>query len=1409
MKQTRTTFVAGLLLASLAIGSARAGTLILGDNFDVVSSGTGFALDTGVNRGITATTTRLQGTAAAGIRYWKTEGGKNNNLHYVTNSVSGQPPGKMFIGYGGAPSNVGFTNNAGGMADFGPALFTSAATPDVPSVYEIQLSMTYNNTNRIGFGIGTTVGIAQTWDFGFELFRDTPDVPVSVQVRVDAASSGTGGDVTALITNNIGAAGEELTFIMRVTDAGAEAGTEFHSRVELALVKGGTTNWFYDTQADVFALPYGWRFDAVNRGLYWYAQGGVGPILVDDLSVTWISGPSRAPITQVWTGGGTDDNWSTPDNWNGVALAAGDLLLFGAPARQNNVNDIPSLLTPAVVFTNGGFQLGGNQLKVFRAITNSGGNNIINLPAIWTSTGAKTWNVASGTELALAGTLAVDVTGDHTLLGGGTLAVSNIFQIGSASTANPAFLLADGRFVLNGPGAQFTTRGGFRIGASAVSAPSVAELVLSNGASMYLTTAGAFCRVGNTANGTINRLIVDSSTLTLTGGEIGVPWSSGATGEVIQVNSAFSDCVVTFNRDGAGVGSYLIRNGTLETRKIVRNYTGGSCAMYFDNAILRTALSAESAFMAALDVAEIQSGGLMLDVTAWDVTLASPFSGAGALTKSGSYDAVLTGSNTYTGNTYVQQGWLVLPTTQTNTAAIQVADGAQFGVIATAPGASLTAASLSIAGSSSTLSFNLGTLPNPTAPLARVGTLSMSGTMTVNVSGGSLAMTTGTITLLKWATLIGSPSFTLGTLPAHINGHLVVNADSVDLVVTGVQGYRWTGAADSNWDLSTINWTYLLDNSASSYSDGFMTEFRDGAVTGVVDLNGAFSPALLVVSNAAQAFIFNGGSITAPVLKKEGTGTLTRTDGTSDVIGQIELNGGSYVADTTADATFGLTLTDTSPGLGTFVKRGAAVLTVNSTNSTYDGAVLVQQGTLRLGTNSVALGSTNGGTTIADGASLDLADIQVPHEPVFVTGAGVDGQGAIVNNGFSGAVQNNLTDVTMTGDTTFGAKTGVRWDIRVRTGTGPGPGLRGNGYNLTKVGGGFLSIGSQRHNYGVGVEVPYWHMNLGDILVQGGTLAIEEATSLDNPEKAVVLMPGTTLNFFGLGPTNPIVRTLSVTNASVTGGGSGHTNILNGPIVMDGAVSIRPNSASLFFNAPLSGNASLTIGANPNPGTVYLNATNTFTGDTTVTNSTLSGNGSIAGNLMMVAGTNSPGMGVGTFTVNGDATLAGTTYMQLSPGQMPNCDTLNVGGTLTFGGNLVVVLAPGAASPQAGDVYPLFSKGGAGAFTAISLPDLSALPGGLSWNTNNLAVDGTLSVKGTVNPPSITTTWVSEGSLIFGGEGGVEAATYYVLSSTNVAAPTEEWLPIATNVFGAGGVFSVTNAINPNTPELFFRLLIP
>src|SRR4029078_9702731 len=140
--------------------------------------------------------------------------------------------------------------------------------------------------------------------------------------------------------------------------------------------------------------------------------------------------------------------------------------------------------------------------------------------------------------------------------------------------------------------------------------------------------------------------------------------------------------------------------------------------------------------------------------------------------------------------------------------------------------------------------------------------------------------------------------------------------------------------------------------------------------------------------------------------------------------------------------------------------------------------------------------------------------------------------------------------------------------------------------------------------------------------------------------------------------------------------------------------------------------------------------------DLTVTNGTLGGNGSLAGNLVMLGGTNSPGFeGVGTFTVNGNVTLAGTTLMDLNRNLVPNSDRLVAGGALNFGGILQVVLGPGAPAPQGGDLYQLFNKGVSGSFSAISLPALSS---GLSWNTTNLTVNGTISVLGAAAPPVIT-----------------------------------------------------------------------
>jgi hypothetical protein len=75
--------------------------------------------------------------------------------------------------------------------------------------------------------------------------------------------------------------------------------------------------------------------------------------------------------------------------------------------------------------------------------------------------------------------------------------------------------------------------------------------------------------------------------------------------------------------------------------------------------------------------------------------------------------------------------------------------------------------------------------------------------------------------------------------------------------------------------------------------------------------------------------------------------------------------------------------------------------------------------------------------------------------------------------------------------------------------------------------------------------------------------------------------------------------------------------------------------------------------------------------------------------------------------------------------------------------------------------------------------------------------------------PRIVAATVSHGSLVFSGTNGLPGATYYVLSSTNVALPLINWSRVATNQFNAAGGFAFTNAINPAVPQTFYSLQTP
>ncbi len=1382
----------GLFLTALSAGSAGAATTIVADNYNIANSGSGFALGSGVNSGINPPTTRLTGTFAANLRYVKVFGAKADTAHYITNST------KLGVARVSTDSSTLSLSTGSTPYDYSPALNILATSPAQPATYEMTINMLNGAAanQRCSFAISSVSGTATTWDFAIQLVHvNTSDTFYTVYKRVSANSSG-GAAVNAVLTTVPYPA--EAAFLIRVTDAGAEPGS-FNSRVQVSTNAG--VSFVYDTVGDP-DLPSGFRFTGSSRFIFWDIAGGAGPVTYDNFSLNWISGPTAA--TRIWNGGGADDNWSSPNNWGGIAPVTGDSLVFNGTTRQNNNNDISGLSVPWVTFNNGGFTLNGNEFFNNTGFTNASGINTIAGPLTFLSTAGKNFSLASGSELVLNNTTTVEVNGDNTIGGGGTLRVKGAMNIGQASSAIPAFVINEGKHVVDG--GTFASRGGYRIGS--VATGTGAQTIVSNNATFNLTVAAANLRVGDSANPNTARLVVNNSTLTMASGGMGIPYAAGATGEVAQTGGTVSGAILNFSQSGAGMGTYTLKNGTLDPIQIKKTTAAGVASMYFDNAILRSSPGVSNAFFTGLNTAEIQAGGLTFDAQA-DVTVGQVLSGAGQLVKTSGAAVTLTGANTYTGNTLVQAGKLSLPTVQTNTTTIQVSDTAEFGVNVRSQGTTLQATALNFNGASfSTLSFDLGSLSTPTAPLMRVTSLSVAGPVTINVANG-LQLTTGQFVLVDYSgSIAGGFQFTLVGLPLGVVATLSNNVanSSIDLVITGVPGLIWSGAINGDWDGSTTNWISKQSAQPTAYSDGLPVEFLDGASNPSINIVGFPVPATITVSNNSLPYTWSGGGITVGTLKKTGTSSLTRIDGQPDAITTLELNQGTFVASSGANGTFTTTLIDNSPSTGTFAKAGAGTLTITSTNNTYAGTVSIQEGTVKAG-NDRALGTAGGGNVvIASGATLDLNNVSPGAEPVSVAGDGVGGIGAIIDATTDTGVDANLQDVTLTADTTFGVPNNGRWDIRVRSGTGAGPGLKGNGFNLTKVGSGYVSIACQRS---LGTNTPYWQMNLGDITINAGTLAFAESLSLGNPAKALIINPDATLQLYDLGWSNPIVRNITMISSHLTCGGSPtDTNLVNGTINITGANYIRPDQGVFMLNGPITGSGTLGIFA-IEPGRVYLNGVSTFSGDTYVTNGTLGGTGVIPGNLIMLGGTNSPGMGIGTLTVNGNLTLAGTTYMELNRSVSPNSDRLVAGGTLTFGGRLQVVLGAGAASPQAGDVYQLFNKGGVGSFSPIVLPDISALPGGLAWDTTKLSVNGSISVTGSAAPPTITSIQVSGTNVVLTGTGGTAGNPYTLLSATNVGLALASWPAVSTNTFGAGGTFTVTNSVSPGTPARFYRVRVP
>ncbi|MBA4773827.1 MAG: autotransporter-associated beta strand repeat-containing protein [Sphingomonas sp.] len=402
----------------------------------------------------------------------------------------------------------------------------------------------------------------------------------------------------------------------------------------------------------------------------------------------------------------------------------------------------------------------------------------------------------------------------------------------------------------------------------------------------------------------------------------------------------------------------------------------------------------------------IDSGATLLLDTAGNTNLFNAVSGDGNLVKTGTGTVFLTGNNTYTGGTEIQQG------------AIRVTDTAFLGTgaITVQAGAALD---LSIAGAQ-TLNQNV----------TGAGLLRKSGggdlTLLGNGLTGGVDITNGRV-IVNTASALGG-----GPVTTAVDTQLVF-----DNAATEVSNTLISGAGALTKDGAGL----LVINNANSFTGGTVINtgrlgLNDGMGLGTGDVI-VLQNAILGVGGVALA---NNVSGAGQIIKTANntavlTGNNTYSGGTDIQQGRLVVNapaalgtGGVQMAANTAlvvdyNGATNVALNNVLTGAGALVKEGSGTVVMNTMGNTFSGGTFINAG--RLGLNfGDALGT--GDVTVASGAELGIGGISLANK--------VSGAGRIVKtsagtafltgtNTHSGGLDIQGGSVDVTGNTALG--TGV------------------------------------------------------------------------------------------------------------------------------------------------------------------------------------------------------------------------------------------------------------------------------------------------------------------------------------------------------------------------------------------------
>ena len=588
----------------------------------------------------------------------------------------------------------------------------------------------------------------------------------------------------------------------------------------------------------------------------------------------------------------------------------------------------------------------------------------------------------------------------------------------------------------------------------------------------------------------------------------------------------------------------------------------------------------------------------------------------------------------------------------------------------------------------------------------KLGALTVAANSTISVAASAVCTVTGQPSFNSPVTVQGGGTLALtGTADGADAGQITVQGGSV-LSITA--GQHLTGTLHLNG--STVS----VESIATIASDVTITNG-----TGTIQVATGATVTLSGLFTGAHDFVKSGGG-TLVIGQDDGLRTSTRvTGGTVRIAGDgrlgaaaapVTLAGGTLEASAGLASTRGLTIEAPGGGVvsvatgttldwggavdggGTLTKSGLGTLALTAAN-TFTGALAVQSGILRAGTVA-ALGAAGTGTTVADGATLDLdlAAGGTIAEPLTLGGAlSMDDAQVVVLSGTMA-----LTRVGLPVSIDVGNAGGTLTASNTVSGTS----------GLAKSGSGTLAL-TATNSFS------------GQVSVMAGALAVGADGGLGNAANEVLLNGGT-LRATGTITSMRIVR---IGSADGTIDTNGQTITLPGIDTTPGQDLTLSGAGTLAFAIPggqirnlggrLGGTAALQLtdtGGGGDPGMLVIgDAANSWSGICTVVSGRLTVNGAISGNLSVQSG----GLLAGNGTVGALSVASGGT---VSPGGQ-------TGGTGSAPGVLKAASAAFATGSllrfDLGSANDLLSVTGSATFTgATSVLSVTGSPSAAAFNAN-------------------------------------------------------------------------------------------